>query len=248
MSLETQKPLDRDPQQVLEERAKAKQSLFKNALLDACTAYVAAMSEYTPLTDLERENMVDSGARMAKALGDMMIPKEMMKVELQHILKDAFPIENPDLDVDKHAPMEQSPLTLSEYPIYSSSLCPHHFLPVQYTVFIAIKIPTRDGKGHVFGLSKYTRAVQTLSKRPVLQEQYTRDIVELFTDGIIGGQIDIGNEKVAGCMVIVEGEHGCMQCRGVRSQTPTTTHYARGMTNTEIQNAWEMYRGYGRNR
>lgn len=244
MNTQTFKP---NPNERFDDEAKASatQSRFVNQLLDATQQYVATMTEFTPLTAAEKLNMQDSAERMAKALGEMIFVKEKLVSDLGHILKDAFPIGLPKLPMRD---IEQTPVILTESPIYASSLCPHHFLPVQYEVFIAIKIPAQGGSS-VYGLSKYTRAVQALSKRPVLQEQYTRDIVELFVDGIIGGEIEIGNDTVAGCMVVVDGKHGCMQCRGVRSSTPTITTYARGMDDQDLKTAWELYRnGNGRNR
>lgn len=213
---------------------------FLSDLEAATDLYVAAMTKHTPMNDAERENMKDSSKRMAKALTDMILPKDVMISELQTILKDDFPVAESVLSYN----VNQSPVILTEYPIQSSSLCPHHFLPVQYQVFIGILI--RDGQNNsaVYGLSKYTRAVQAIAKRPVIQEQYTRDIVEVFTNSLLGGTELIGNKRVAGCMAIVEGVHGCMTCRGVRSLTPTVTHYSVGMDAQEEQRAWNLYNGY----
>jgi hypothetical protein len=96
---------------------------------------------------------------------------------------------------------------------------------------------------HVFGLSKYSRAVRILAKRPVLQEQYARDIVELFTKATIGGTEEVHTSTVGGCMVIMSGTHGCMSCRGIESDTPTQTVYSAGMTEQEQQSAWNLYHG-----
>lgn len=221
----------------------AKRSSFLNELHNATTKYVETMTKFTPMNDSERTNMEDSAFRMAKALGDMMLPKEAMIYELQHILKDAFPVAPPSKAIQN---LEyRSPLILSQSPIRSSSLCPHHFLPVQYEVFIAVKIPTGASaeSSHVFGLSKYSRAVKILAKRPVLQEQYARDIVELFTKATIGGTEEVHTSTVGGCMVIMSGTHGCMSCRGIESDTPTQTVYSAGMTEQEQQSAWNLYHG-----
>lgn len=215
--------------------------IFQQELLEATKPYVAAMTKHTPMNDAERINMENSAERMAKALCDMILPKDVMIEELGHILKDDFPIA-------KTATLGNSqnltPVLLTEYPIQSSSLCPHHFLPVQYEVFIAILIKDGDNNSVVYGLSKYTRAVQAMAKRPVIQEQYTRDIVEVFTNALLGGTEKLNNKTVAGCMAIVEGVHGCMTCRGVRSLTPTVTQYSIGLDAQEEQRAWSLYHGY----
>lgn len=225
------------------ENVNAKRSLFLDSLKDATKIYVETMSKFTPMNESERINMQDSAERMAKALADMILPKEAMIFELRHALKDSFPVASPAREIDRLS--ERTPIILSQSPIRSSSLCPHHFLPVQYEVFIAVKIPTGYTKGgsHVFGLSKYSRAVKILAKRPVLQEQYARDIVELFTNATIGGTEKVGTDTVLGCMVVMSGTHGCMSCRGIESDTPTQTVYSVGMTEHEQQSAWNLYNG-----
>lgn len=215
--------------------------IFQKQLEEATKLYVAAMTEHTPMNEAERDNMKDSSNRMAKALCDMVLPKNIMIDQLHHILKDDFPITQV---TGMKNTSNKTPVLLSEYPIQSSSLCPHHFLPVQYEVFIAILIKDEDNNSVVYGLSKYTRAVQAMAKRPVIQEQYTRDIVEVFTNSLLGGTEVLTTKKVAGCMAIVEGVHGCMTCRGVRSLTPTVTHYSIGLDQQQEQRAWSLYNGY----
>lgn len=81
------------------------------------------------------------------------------------------------------------------------SMCPHHFLPVKYKVDFGY-IPN----GQVLGLSKIPRFIELLASRPVLQEDFVTDIVSLFTECV----------KPEGCIVVVDGQHGCMQCRGAK--------------------------------
>jgi GTP cyclohydrolase I len=228
------------------ELADARRSMFQNDLLDATEKYVEVMTKFTPMNSSEAENMKYSAQRMAKALSDMILPKEAMVYELRHILKDAFPVALPNSSVLNLE--NRTPLVLSQSPIRANSLCPHHFLPVQYTVFVAVKINTGTNDGSsVFGLSKYSRAVQVLAKRPVLQEQFARDIVELFTASMIGGTEYVDVCTVSGCMVVVSGVHGCMSCRGIESDTPTQTCYSAGMDANEQQLAWNLYNGRERN-
>lgn len=228
---------------------------FKSDLSEATNRYVQAMMEHAALTSAEKENMQGSGDRMAKALSEIVLGRDALIAELKEVLAVSFPINSttkkdtppllPSFLVEGGATaVNQTNITLTQPNIRAISLCPHHFLPIKYDVAIAIVIPTQtenDEIGWVYGISKYVRAVQTLAKRPVLQEQYARDIVELFTQGIIGGEIEIGNNKVKGCMVVVKGEHGCMSCRGVKTDNPTITHYAVGMSDSEQQAAWNIY-------
>lgn len=199
---------------------------------------IDAIIDKVPLSKEERENMQGSASRVAKAMCDLVHSKPLMIANLKHILKDDFPTK----DSSKFVP-HSKPLILSTSPVRTNSVCPHHFLPVQYKVFIAVKIPTNSNTSKVFGLSKYTRAAQQLAKRPVIQEQYTKDLVHLFTDSVIGSEVFIGTGTVAGCMVVVDGSHGCMTCRGVEADSPTITSYSYGMTDLEIQEAWNHYNG-----
>lgn len=227
-------------------KANATQSLFQDQLLRATTRYVEVMSKFTPINPSELINMQDSAERMAKALCDILWCKEKMVDEIKHILKDSFPVAKPFESICKLS--DRSPIILTQAPIRSNSMCPHHFLPVQYEVFIAIKIPTggESNDASVFGLSKYSRAVKVLAKRPVLQEQYARDIVELFTLGTVGGTERLHTQTVDGCMVILSGSHGCMSCRGIESDTPTQTVYSIGMNEQDQNQAWNLYNGRNR--
>lgn len=81
-------------------------------------------------------------------------------------------------------------------------MCPHHFLPVKYEVDIGY-MPTSE----VLGLSKLPRVIQALSKRPVLQEQFTDDIVG-YLERVL---------KPKGVIVKVKGQHLCMVMRGVKN-------------------------------
>jgi len=81
------------------------------------------------------------------------------------------------------------------------SMCPHHFLPVHYTVhvgYIADKL--------VVGASKMPRLVEMLAKRPVLQETFTKEIVDNLMEHL----------KARGAMAVVTGEHYCMKMRGIK--------------------------------
>ena len=87
--------------------------------------------------------------------------------------------------------------------ISAVGLCPHHLLPVEYTIHVAY-IP--NGEGNVIGISKLARLAKLLAARPVLQEQLTEDIAEKLQS----------NLAPVGVGVIVIGKHSCMGLRGVR--------------------------------
>ena len=85
--------------------------------------------------------------------------------EVRKIIETGFPTEGGDCGI------------VTQGPILARGLCPHHFLPVYYEVFVAYK-PTPDG--NVLGLSKLARVTKELAARPVLQEQLTADIASVL--------------------------------------------------------------------
>jgi GTP cyclohydrolase I len=95
-------------------------------------------------------------------------------------------------------------------------MCPHHLLPVRYTVSISY-IPN----GQVFGISKLPRVVDyTLSKLP-LQEDLPRLIIEYLKEHL----------DITSATCTVKGLHLCMVMRGIKARdcTLTTSHsYTRG--------------------
>jgi len=97
--------------------------------------------------------------------------------------------------------------------ITAYSACPHHIIPVDYKVRFAY-IPD----GRVLGLSKVARFIKLISKRPVLQEQLTDDIVDYF-ERIV---------RPLGCIAVVKGSHACMRCRGVKDNAQVITSSIRG--------------------
>lgn len=82
-----------------------------------------------------------------------------------------------------------------------NSMCEHHLLPFMGRAHIGY-VP--DGK--VIGLSKLARVVESVSRRPQVQERMTEQIANLL-------ESELGAKGVA---VVVEATHTCMTIRGVR--------------------------------
>ena len=91
------------------------------------------------------------------------------------------------------------------------SLCEHHLLPFFGHAHIAY-IP--DGK--IIGLSKIPRIVDLYSRRLQVQERLTQEIADSLHSIL----------KPKGVAVVIEGQHMCMQMRGVQKTSAymSTSH------------------------
>ena len=83
-------------------------------------------------------------------------------------------------------------------------MCEHHLVPFYGVAHVAY-IPQG---GKVTGLSKLARTVDTIARRPQLQERITSTVANSIMEVL----------EPHGVMVVVEAEHMCMTMRGVKSQ------------------------------
>jgi GTP cyclohydrolase I len=112
-----------------------------------------------------------------------------------------------------------------DIPFYS--MCEHHLVPFFGVAHVAY-IPS---KGRVTGLSKLARLVETVARRPQLQERITN----LIADAVV--------EKLdpLGVAVYVEAEHLCMAMRGVNKPgSRTVTTAVRGIYKEDAQARGEI--------
>lgn len=142
--------------------------------------------------DLSDENFKDTPKRVARAYAEIFAGVKDTDKQIAAVLGSSFPCETHDMVIAK------------DVRVYS--MCPHHFLPVEYKVSIGYIPGSR-----VLGISKLARIAEIFAKRPVLQEQFTQDIVDALMS------IDC-----SGAMCMVEGRHFCMIMRGVQ-QTGSAT-------------------------
>ena len=117
-------------------------------------------------------------------------------------------------------------ILIGDIPFYS--MCEHHLLPFHGKAHV-VYIPRN---GQILGLSKVARIVDTLSRKPQLQERLTSEIA----DEIIKA---IGASAVC---VVIEAEHLCMTMRGIRKPgSKTVTSAMRGGCRTDARTRNEAY-------
>lgn len=88
---------------------------------------------------------------------------------------------------------------VKDIPFYS--MCEHHLLPFHGKAHVGY-IPS----GRVVGISKIARVLESLARRPQLQERLTSQLADILMD----------NLKPQGVGIVIEAEHLCMTMRGVR--------------------------------
>lgn len=109
---------------------------------------------------------------------------------------------------------------VKDIPFYS--MCEHHFAPF----FGKAHVGYLPKNGKLTGLSKLARVVDTVAKRPQLQERLTATIAETLVEKL----------DPHGVIVVVEAEHMCMTMRGVKkSGSKTVTSAVRGLFNKDAK-------------
>ena len=165
--------------------------------------------------DPEREGLRETPGRVAR----------MFEEVFEGLGRDPSDLIRP-LNSDKHDEI----VLIRDIPFYS--MCEHHFLPFIGKAHVAY-IP----RGAICGLSKLARLVETVSRRPQVQERLTAEIADVLMNRL----------RPRGVMVVVEAEHLCMTMRGVRKPgAVTTTSVVRGIFRTRQATraeALELIRG-----
>ena len=88
---------------------------------------------------------------------------------------------------------------LRDIPFYST--CEHHLVPFHGLAHVGY-VPS----GRVAGISKLARVVESLAKRPQLQERLTSQVADVLMDAL----------QPDGVAVVVEAQHLCLTMRGVK--------------------------------
>lgn len=167
--------------------------------MKAVTDILVALGE-----DPEREGLRDTPSRVAKMYTDVF---SGLQEDASEHLKTVFTEDGHDEIVIVRD-------------IAFHTMCEHHLLPFFGKAHIAY-LP--DG-GRLTGLSKLARVVETLARRPQLQERLTGQIADAIETVL----------RPRGVMVLAEARHMCMEMRGIKAHgAKTVTLVSRGVFDTD---------------
>jgi GTP cyclohydrolase I len=122
-------------------------------------------------------------------------------------------------------------IMVRDIPLYS--VCEHHILPFIGKAHVAY-IPNKSQQ--ITGLSKIARVVDTLAKRPQVQERLTTEIAEAIERAL----------SPRGVFVVIEAEHLCMTMRGIKKPgAVTVTSAVRGLFRNDARTRQEAMQHIG---
>ena len=98
------------------------------------------------------------------------------------------------------------------------SMCAHHNLGFTGHCHVAY-IAGKEKTDMVIGLSKLNRIVDFYSRRPNIQESLTKQIHDHID------RLCVGNRGVA---VVIESQHNCVKCRGIKQDSVMKTSQMSG--------------------
>jgi len=107
-----------------------------------------------------------------------------------------------------------------------NSMCEHHMLPFMGKAHIGY-LPD----GRVIGLSKLARVVESVARRPQVQERMTEEIANFLVEEL----------HARGVAVVIEAIHTCMAIRGVRQPgSVCVTSAMKGIFRSQVSSRAEI--------
>ncbi|WP_019230018.1 GTP cyclohydrolase I FolE [Sedimentibacter sp. B4] len=161
--------------------------------------------------DPDREGLKDTPRRMAKMYEEIFAGLH----------------ENPAKHLEIYFQEEkyEELVLVKDIPFYS--VCEHHLVPFFGKAHVAY-LPKN---GRLTGLSKLARVVETVAKRPQLQERITSTVADTIMEKL----------DPYGVIVVIEAEHMCMTMRGVKKPgSKTMTSAVRGLFRTDPKSRAEV--------
>ena len=171
--------------------AYTKQEKYDQKVTEQIAEHVKSILELLG-EDPEREGLLKTPERVAKAM--QFLTKGYEEDGVQIIRSAMFEEEY------------QQMVLIKDIELYS--VCEHHMLPFIGKCHIGY-IPN----GHITGLSKIERVVETYARRLQVQERLTVQIRDCIQEAL----------HPLGVAVVIEANHTCMQIRGVEKSNAITT-------------------------
>jgi len=167
----------------------------------------------TPLTEVERNEMITAAAQKLEELFDILridhqndhntreTPQRVAKMFVEELLEGRYTAPPTITEFDNAQAYDQLIVT---GPLELRSTCAHHLMPIYGEAYIGI-LPSADGK--IIGLSKYDRIVHYFAARWQIQEELVKQI----------GQYIMDVTAPRGLAVRISAVHMCKTQRGVRA-------------------------------
>lgn len=180
-----------------------------------------------PRTDEEKKQMIEQAAeyygQFLEALGfdwkadphSDRTPYRVAKAWVNDLIAGSI---NPEPEVTAFPNDEGYTGLICQTRIPVTSMCAHHnlgFLGVCHLAYI----PGKGKDDLVVGLSKLNRIVDFYARRPNIQESLTKQIHDHID------KLCVGNRGVA---VVIESQHNCVKCRGIKQDSVMKTSQMSG--------------------
>lgn len=165
--------------------------------------------------DPDREGLKKTPSRVARMCDELFEGMTYSNHEIAEMFNTCFEdVKTGDLVVESNIPIH--------------SFCEHHLM-LMYDMSVAIGyIPN----GKVIGLSKLARISDMVGKRLQLQERIGSDIADILHEILNTNDI----------IVVIQGKHGCMTARGIKSREAVTkTATLRGRFESDSDLRSEFY-------
>jgi len=159
---------------------RARRGVDKKAIESAVVAILQAIGE-----NPKREGLRETPRRIAGAYEEL----------FAGIHQDPMKYLTVGFDEERHKEM----VIVKDIPF--ASMCEHHLLPFTGVAHVGY-IPN----GRIVGISKIARLVETLARRPQVQERLTSLIADMLMAGL----------RPRGAAVVIDASHSCMTVRGVK--------------------------------
>jgi GTP cyclohydrolase I len=166
--------------------------------------------------DPERAGLRETPARVARMYGEIFAGIDVDASQIVTV------VEGADFD---------EMIMVRDIPLYS--MCEHHLIPFNGKAHVAY-IPNKSQQ--ITGLSKIARVVDTLAKKPQVQERLTTEIAESIEQAL----------TPRGVFVVIEAEHLCMTMRGIKKPgAVTVTSAVRGLFRNDARTRQEAMQHIG---